>query len=271
MEPPRSLEPFLKWPGGKRYLAYRLTGLMPTAFGRYFEPFLGSGAIYFALAPKAAVLGDHNEELVDCFEQVKDNCEEVVAHLRTMPNTEADYYRIRASDPSSPSERAARLIYLVKLAFNGIYRVNGHTGRFNVPYGQHPDRVILDPENLLAASKALTAAVFRRGDFETTVEDAIKGDVVYFDPPYTVAHNSNGFVRYNTALFTWADQERLATLATRLVSRGCYVVVSNACHKSLRPLYEGFQVRRIRRFSTMSADPDYRRRITENVFVGAPK
>ncbi len=265
----RPVQPFIKWAGGKRYLAGRLISLFPSTFGAYYEPFLGSGAVFFALRPQSAVLADVNSDLIHCFEQLRDGVDDLIEALRELPNSKADYYRIRASVPSEPAARAARTIYLVQLAFNGIYRVNSKTGLFNVPYGQHVGRVVLHEDRLRAASLALRRARTRCGDFTTTTTDAAEGDVVYLDPPYTVAHNSNGFVRYNQHLFTWDDQVRLATWAEELVQRGCHVIVSNAYHRSIRELYPHFLRKRIRRGSQMAADIALRRIVHEYVLIGS--
>jgi DNA adenine methylase len=260
-------EPFLKWPGGKRYLADRIVKHFPAAHGRYYEPFVGSAALFFAHRPADAVLADKNAELIACYEQVRDNCEAVIRRLRKLKNSTADYYRIRAKEPTDGAWRAARLVYLVKLAFNGIYRVNSSTGKFNVPYGDHEGRVVFEPEKLRRASRLLQGSKLLVADFEVALADAGEGDLVYLDPPYTVAHNSNGFLRYNTRLFSWEDQVRLANCAQVLADRGCHVVVSNACHKSIRSLYSSFRVHRIIRSSRMAADNTYRRRIAEYLFV----
>ena len=131
------ISPLLKWPGGKRALLGELRAVMPVRYDRYFEPFLGGGALFFELCPKNAVLGDHNNELIDCYSEVRDNPEEVIESLQTMVNSEEDYYKIRGQQPGTNAEHAARLIYLVSLSFNGIFRVN-LKGDFNVPYGYRP-------------------------------------------------------------------------------------------------------------------------------------
>jgi DNA adenine methylase len=220
--------PFLKWPGGKRYLADRIVKHFPATHGRYFEPFVGSAALFFAHRPADSVLADKNAELIACYEQVRDNCEAVIRRLRKLRNSSEDYYRIRDHEPIDAAWRAARFVYLVKLAFNGIYRVNTTTGKFNVPYGDHEGRVVFEPENLRRASRLLKGSKLVAADFEVALADAGNGDLVYLDPPYTVAHNSNGFLRYNMKLFSWEDQVRLANCAQGLADRGCHVVVSNA-------------------------------------------
>jgi len=264
---PLRVEPFLKWPGGKRLLAPRLAAVAPRQFGRYYEPFLGSGALFFALRPVDALLADTNSDLIECFTQVRDNCESVIRALRRLKNTHDDYYRIRQAHPASAAGRAARFIYLVKLAFNGIYRVSRTTGNFNVPYGWHIGREVFDADNLRAASTALQRTVLMAGDFAVAVSDAKRGDLVYLDPPYTVAHSNNGFVRYNQRLFSWDDQIRVADLADRLASKGVSVIVSNAPHRSVIGLYPAFSRHRLRRPSQIAANKAFRRTVTEMVFT----
>ncbi len=261
------LEPFLKWPGGKRALAPTLVRLAPREMGHYFEPFLGSGALFFALKPERAVLGDSNAELIECYEQIRDACDEVIDELRQLRNSEAEYYRVRHASPSSPAARAARLIYLVNLAFNGIYRINKVTGQFNVPYGHRTSRKVLEEGKLRAASLMLARARTLAGDFEAGLGSAREGDFVYLDPPYTAAHSSNGFVRYNQQLFSWADQIRLARCAARLADRGVKVMVTNAPHKSILELYPGFRCTRVKRPSQIAANVTFRKTVTEVVLT----
>lgn len=258
-------EPLLKWPGGKRALLKEIIPLFPKSFNHYYEPFIGGGAAFFALRPNKAILADNNSDLINCYEQVRDNPDKVIAHLRDMPNTERDYYTIRESIPQDKAAQAARFIYLCTLSFNGIYRVN-LKGVFNVPYGYKRHLKPCHTERIIAASEALSFADLRIGDFESSLADARDGDLVYLDPPYTVAHSNNGFLKYNAKLFSWNDQERLAAVATALVERGCRVLVSNADHESIRALYTGFQLQAISRPSIIAASGVYRRQITECIF-----
>jgi len=258
-------EPLLKWAGGKRGLLPRILRCIPVTEGRYFEPFLGGGALFFSRQPKVALLSDSNPELINAYVQVRDNLGAVIRHLRGLPNTEADYYRIRASSPRSPAGRAARLIYLCTLSFNGIYRQN-LLGEFNVPYGNKTHVSPCDLQKLRKINGALLGRRIEALDFGRAVRCARAGDVVYFDPPYTVAHGNNGFVKYNAKIFSWADQIRLAKIARRLKRKGVYVFVSNADHPSIRELYSGFTVKAMRRHSVMAASSQYRRRVRECLF-----
>ena len=257
--------PLLKWPGGKRNLLHLILPLVPSRFNRYFEPFLGGGALFFALQPGNACLSDKNAELIDAYSQVRDRPEEVIRELRKLRNSETEYYRIRSSRPTKDAARAARLIYLITLAFNGIYRVNLQ-GEFNVPYGYKTHLDPCDEKRIGEASDLLKGAIVRDQDFERALRPAGPGDLVYLDPPYTVAHGNNGFVKYNAKIFSWEDQIRLARIARELANKGCTVIVSNADHISIRRLYDGFTAATVERNSVIAASSDFRARITECVF-----
>lgn len=250
--------------GGKRLLLKHILPLIPE-FSVYYEPFLGGGALFFALQPRASVLADKNAELVNAYLQVRDHCEKVIAALGKLRNTERDYYENRHRTPQSKIARAARLLYLTRLSFNGIHRVNLH-GQFNVPYGYKTHLPTCNADEIRRCSDVLLDAEIRGGDFEATVATARRGDLVYLDPPYTVAHGNNGFLKYNDRIFSWADQIRLARTACDLTKRGCRVVVSNAHHESILNLYRGFNVRIVERESVMAASSRYRRPIKECVF-----
>ncbi len=262
----RPHQPLIKWPGGKRTLAGSILKYVPEQFGTYYEPFMGGGAVFFALQPKSAVLSDTNEDLINAYIQVRDNPQDLVRVLKSFKNSETDYYAIRATSPRTPVRKAARMLYLARLSFNGIHRVNLR-GEFNVPYGYKTHLTAFDEDHLLCTSNALRTAEFRAGDFERTTLNAASGDVVYFDPPYTVAHGLNGFIKYNERIFSWHDQERLAEHATALAKRGCRVIVSNADHQSIHKLYKEFSCEVIERPSVIAASSSHRRTITECIFV----
>ena len=255
----------LKWPGGKRALLNQILAFVPSTFNRYYEPFVGGGALFFTLQPKQAVLADNNDELINCYKQVRDHPDAIIAYLSKLRNTKEDYYVIRESIPSENAGRAARFIYLMTLSFNGIHRVNLQ-GNFNVPYGYKEYLDPCDAIKILAVSACLSSVELRHGDFELTSMDAKAGDFIYFDPPYTVAHGNNGFLKYNARIFSWSDQIRLATVAYDLAERGCRVLVSNADHPSIQELYSCFKMYRISRSSAIAASGEYRRRVTECIF-----
>jgi DNA adenine methylase len=254
--------PLLKWPGGKRETLPRLLALVPNKFGQYHEPFLGGAALFLAIQPRKALISDSNAGLIECYCVVRDAPEDVLRLLRRMTNSKAAYLAVRASSPRDPAARAARLIYLTTLSFNGIYREN-RNGAFNVPYGQKGHLDCANEERLVAVSRALAHATIRCLDFEEALLPAKNGDFVYLDPPYTVAHENNGFVKYNAKVFSWADQARLAEVVKELANKGCMVVQTNAYHASIKKLYKGFKQYRFVRASRIAADAQHRREISE--------
>ena len=258
--------PLIKWPGGKRTLASRIREYFPSSFGTYYEPFFGGGAVYFSVAPPKAILADINEDLINAYIHIRDDSEALIAVLKKYKNSESAYYKVRSAIPTHSIERAARFLYLTRLSFNGIHRVN-LKGEFNVPYGYKEHLSPVDATHLAAASLALKDTTLLVADFELSTAKAKKGDVVYFDPPYTVAHANNGFVKYNERIFSWHDQERLAGHAKNLAKRGCRVVVSNADHASIHSLYEDFDCEIIERSSVIAASGAHRRTVSECIFV----
>jgi DNA adenine methylase len=241
-------QPFLKWVGGKTWIVNRLHSFVPQNYTRYFEPFLGSGAVFFSIANgHPSFLSDVNADLINAFKQIRDNCPKVIDFLKGHKNTERNYYRLRSSIPKSPIEQAARFIFLNRTCYNGVYRVN-FKGQFNVPYCHDRSVKIFGEDNLYMASKVLNDSVFAVCDFEEILDKVRKRDLVFLDPPYTVAHGDNGFIEYNQKLFSWRDQERLASFVDRLNSKGAYYILSNAKHESIYNLYsnlgKGFELER---------------------------
>ncbi|MBP6546259.1 MAG: Dam family site-specific DNA-(adenine-N6)-methyltransferase [Phenylobacterium sp.] len=233
------MDPFLKWAGGKRWLMSRPEFRLTPIEGRYIEPFLGGGASFFHLQPSSSILSDLNAELIELYGVVRDHPEELRelmwGHQRL--HSEPHYYSVRAIVPADPLNRAARFLYLNRTCFNGLYRVNLR-GEFNVPKGTK-SLVISEDETFIAASNCLKRAELRCGDFESAVDEAVEGDFLFIDPPYTVKHNVNGFVKYNEQMFRWEDQTRLRDSVVRARRRGARILMTNADHASLRSLYEG--------------------------------
>lgn len=261
-------KPFLRWAGSKQKLLSQLIPHVPKDFGRYYEPFLGSGALFFALNPSRATLSDVNVEIISTWKSVRDNVDYLTEYLRDLTPQKELFYRIRSARSQSYPERAAELLYLNKSCWNGLYRVNSR-GEFNVPYGAPKTDFIFDKENLILCSNKLQGRdiTIRAVDFENAVCRARDGDFVFFDPPYVTRHNNNGFRDYNENLFSWDDQIRLANCARVLKDRGVKVVVTNANHEDIWQLYEGFRRAELYRSSTLASNASKRGVATEALFV----
>lgn len=271
-EPLDPLRPFLKWPGGKQWVAPKIAALVKTYLsGKYYEPFLGGAAVFFHLRPEQAILGDINADLVNVYRVVRDRPDKVQSALRQLPVSKRRYDSLRSSTPRSQLDRAVRFLYLNRTCFGGIYRLN-KSGRFNVPYGggQRTPRILWTTDLLENAATALGGVGLMTEDFGVALKRAGKGDVVYCDPTYTVAHDNNAFVRYNENNFSWEDQIRLAKLAQSAVAAGAVVIVSNAHHKSVRSLYPTASRRVLHRTSLINPDAANRRAVSEYLFVLTP-
>lgn len=229
--------PFLKWAGGKRWLVSNHTGIFPKKFKRYFEPFLGSGAVFFHLQPKNGILADKNQALVETYKAIRDDWYAVHLELKRHQKQHNDdyYYVERDRKRLRPHTRAAQLIYLNRTCWNGLYRVNLR-GEFNVPRGSK-DAVCLPTDDFEKIAKILKNKKIIASDFEAIIDQAEKKDFLFIDPPYTVKHNMNGFVKYNDSIFSWADQVRLRDSIARAAERGVQFLVTNADHQSIRALY----------------------------------
>lgn len=204
---------------------------------------------------------------MNTYRMVRDRHEAVLDLVRGLPVDRDTYYEIRATEGGDSVFRAARFLYLNRTAFGGIYRLN-REGRFNVPYGggERTPEILWQSGLLKKASAALYTVTVSESDFEDVLERVQEGDVAYCDPTYTVAHDTNGFVRYNERNFSWADQERLARAAHMAVDRGATVLVSNAHHPTLRDLYPDANVQVLERSSLVSTDPQKRRPVSEYLF-----
>lgn len=262
--------PFLKWVGGKRQLVPQiLQALGPTHLGTYVEPFVGGGAIFFALAERnhiwRAVLSDTNDELMTAYLSVRDEVAHVIAALRSHRNDPDHFYAVREIDPAtlSPAERAARLIFLNRTCFNGLYRVNAK-GLFNVSFGRYVNPTICDAEGLEAASRALRHAELRTCDFAVALADARSMDVAYCDPPYVPLSATSSFTSYTRNRFASDDQVRLRDLALAAKQRGVRVVLSNSAAPIVRERYrDGFTCTEVLAPRAVNCRADRRRAITE--------
>jgi DNA adenine methylase len=266
---PASLLPFLKWAGGKRWIAQQLKQRIGGVSGIYIEPFLGSAAVYFSVLPERALLSDCNEELVNAYLALQTQHKAVLRHLTTyqaLHSTEF-YYQMRDHIPSTLAKGAARFIYLNRTCWNGLYRVNTR-GEFNVPIGTKAT-VLLKSDDFSRTHTALKGAEIRCSDFADSIDIAQNGDTVFCDPPYTVRHKFNGFVKYNENLFSWSDQVRLRDSLLRAKTRGARVFVTNADHASIRELYASeFEIESVSRFSSIGGLHATRGEFSELLITG---
>lgn len=246
-------KPVLKWAGGKTGSLPDILSRLPSKIRTYYEPFVGGGAVFFALANEKrferAVIGDVNSELACVYQVLSRNQEKLIDELRAMSvaHDENFYYAMRARNPNDLYQhvRAARLIYLNKTCFNGLYRVN-RKGEFNVPIGDYKNPTICDIEALRAAAKILHGVRVLDFDFEVTVQDAKRGDAVYFDPPYVPASDTANFTAYAKSGFGPEEQARLRNIAEKLVARGVHVLLSNSDTPAVRELYQGFKLESVK-------------------------
>lgn len=257
--------PFLKWAGGKGQVISQYIPHFPTGFSTYYEPFLGGGAVFFHLQPIQSRLTDINPELVNVFSCVRDQVDALIKCLETHRDRHSSdyYYQVRACREGSAVERAARLIYLNKTCFNGLYRENSQ-GQFNVPIGRYKNPTICDPELLRAASLALQSAQIEQHPFQSVLSDArSQDDFVYFDPPYHPISATSRFTSYSRYSFTQDDQIRLRDTVAELADRGVKVMLSNSDCPFIRELYRDFTIHTIFASRTINSHAEKRGKITE--------
>ena len=240
-----SASPFLKWVGGKSQLLNELQKYIPQSYNKYIEPFVGGGALFFNLSPETAIINDSNEELINAYKVVRDDVGSLIELLRTYDYEKDFYYQMRAKSPQGLSrvERAARLIYLNKTCFNGLYRVN-KKNEFNVPMGRYSNPTICDEEKLITASKALQNTVIECADYKEVLNKyAARGDLVYIDPPYHPISDYSDFKRYTKEFFYQEDQVILRDFIRELKTKGCFVIASNSHCDFILDLYKDFDIK----------------------------
>jgi DNA adenine methylase len=263
--PTISPRPFLKWVGGKGQLISQYQQFLPAAFLTYYEPFLGGGAIFFHLLPRHSVLTDINPELVNVYCTVRDKVEAVIHQLEIHQrrHSQTYYYDMRANPGKTAVEKAARLIYLNKTCYNGLYRENSK-GQFNVPMGRYKAPRICHPELLQSVSQALKQAQIEVRPFDTVLNMAqTNQDFVYFDPPYHPISLTSRFTEYNRYAFNEADQIRLRDTFAQLAARGVKVMLSNSDCPFIRDLYQGFNIHTILAARSINSNAEKRGKITE--------
>ena len=275
-----ALQPFTKWTGGKRQLLPVIRELMPKKYNRYFEPFVGGGALFFDLAPKDAVINDFNAELINCYQQIKDNPQELIEILKVHQeyNSKEYYLDLRSVDRDeridmmSEVQRAARILYMLRVDFNGLYRVNSKN-QFNVPYGRYKNPKIVD-ENLVSDISTYmnnNQIEIKKGDFEKAVLDVQPGDFVYFDPPYIPLSETSAFTSYTHEGFSYDDQVRLRDTFKKLSDTGAYVMLSNSSSFLVEELYQDFNIHYVEATRTNGAKSSSRGKISEIIVTNYEK
>ncbi|NLY95176.1 MAG: DNA adenine methylase [Myxococcales bacterium] len=270
----REAAPFVKWVGGKGKLVSQLLPLMPGGVEkrRHVEPFVGGGALFFAMRPRRAVLSDVNERLVTTYLAIRDELPTVIRHLEALDRAHSDatYYEVRdrynTASRVSSAERAAMFVYLNKTCFNGLHRVN-RRGHFNVPLGRYENPRIVDHEGLAAASRALRGAEIRHASFEELLAYAKPGDFVYFDPPYAPVSATANFTSYAAGDFGDADQVRLRDVYRELDRRGCRLMLSNSDVPRIRELYRDYRIEIVAAPRAINCDARKRGPVTEVVVL----
>lgn len=267
--------PFVRWAGGKSRMTRHILPHIPMKINRYFEPFLGGGALFFELSRqrrfRRASLGDMNLELMNAYNMVRDNVDELIDELSNCSVYTYDkksYLGMRSIDHSTLSalKRAARFIYLNKTCFNGLFRVNSK-GQFNVPFGDYKDPVICDQENLKAVSKALKNVRLIEKSFEWVEKEAKPGDVVYLDPPYLPISSTSNFTKYTESGFGVEQHARLSITFSRLADRGVCTILSNSSSKEVRRLYRDFDIIELTGSRNIGGPAEYRRPVSELMIV----
>lgn len=259
--------PFLKWAGGKTQLLPELLKYVPSRFDTYIEPFVGGGALFFELQPTRAILADSNPELINCYTIVRDKVEELITILSTYPYSQEFYYQLRQEYPEDAVLRAARMIYLNRTCYNGLYRVN-KKGQFNVPFGRYKKPVICDKEKLRAASYVLQRAELIYADYQETLRTyAQPGSFIYIDPPYHPVSQYSDFKRYTSEFFYAKDQQMLASTVKDLSQKGCSTLVSNSYCDFILDLYQGCELIEVSARRNINKDPDKRAKIKEVLIV----
>lgn len=267
-------KPFVKWVGGKRQLLkqFRLMDLYPpegfnSKIGKYFEPFVGGGAVFFDLLPEKAFLSDLNNELVTTYNIIKKDVENLIKSLKKHKLEKEYFLKIRAQNPEKLSDIdvASRFIYLNRTCFNGMYRVNSK-GEFNVPFGKYQNPLICDEENLLKVSRALQNVEIRQQDYKQVLKKAKEGDFVYFDPPYYPISKTASFTSYTSELFLDKEQIELRDAFWELHKRGCFVMLSNSDTPFINKIYSelrGVRITKVQAGRAINANASKRGKITE--------
>lgn len=274
MDNKRSISPFLKWAGGKKQLIEQFKQFFPVKTERYFEPFVGGGAVAFYIIQKNNLkeiyLSDINEELINCYEVIRDDVEELISKLKQHRenHNKAYYYAIRELIPEilSKTERASIFIYLNKTCFNGLYRVNSK-GKFNVPIGSYKNPSIFQEDNLRELSGILKNVKILKMSFDKVLDYAKEGDFIYLDPPYYPIKKGKSFTSYTRNNFSEQDQIKLAEVFRKLDKKRCKVMLSNSDTEFIKDLYQGYSIHIVKANRMINCDATKRGVVNEVVVV----
>lgn len=267
---------FVKWAGGKKQLLEQFKPFFPKKIEKYFDPFVGGGAVAFYVIknykPKEVLISDNNEELINCYNIIKNNVEELIKILRVhkQKHSKEFYYKIRANSTKmlSKVERAARFIYLNKTCFNGLYRVNSK-GQFNVPMGSYKNPSVLIEDELREISELLKTVKIKLLPFEDVLNYVNKGDFVYFDPPYYPLKKGS-FTTYTKENFLEVEQQKLADLFKKIDKLGGQVMLSNSDTDFIKNLYKGYSLNFVKANRMINCDGKGRGKINEVVITNYP-
>jgi DNA adenine methylase len=263
----KTAQPFLRWAGGKRWLKKEITELISIAnYNNYHEPFIGGGAILFHLKPQTSFISDSNKELIETYLAIKDEPLIVIKKLKEFKKDKESYYAIRSENINNRFHKAAKFIFLNQMSFNGIYRVNANGG-YNVPYGNR-EKHEFDFENILLVSEFLKNVIIKHCDFAEALKKVKKGDLVFLDPPYTIAHNLNGFVQYNQKIFSLEDQYRLSESINKIKEAGAFYILTNAAHVKVKEIFnKNDTIKEVSRASVVGGKNSVRGQYSEYLFT----
>ncbi len=263
--------PVVKWVGGKRQLLTEINKYIPKKISTYYEPFVGGGAVLFSIQPQKAIVNDINKELINLYMVIKEKPGELIEELRTYKNISEEFYRIRSVDREeevysklSDVKRAARIHYLNKTCFNGLFRVNS-SGQFNSPFGNYKNPNIVNEVTIMSVSNYFNDAniVFKSGDYADSIKQARKGSFVYFDPPYDPLSDSSNFTGYTKGGFNKNEQERLKSICDKLDSKGIKFLLSNSSTKFIKDLYKDYNIVTVKAKRSINSNGDNRGEIDE--------
>ena len=260
--------PIVKWVGGKRQLMFELLKNMPETYNRYFEPFIGGGALFFELQPQNGYISDMNEELINLYTVVRDDVYNLIDDLNKHEISKEYFLKIRNLDRTekynklSDLQKASRFIYLNRTCFNGMYRVNSQ-GQFNVPFGDYKNPRIVDAGNLINCSNLLKNTEICCADFSEILNKVQKGDFVYFDPPYVPLNETSSFTSYTKDGFDLDMQFKLKDVCDELDSMGVMFMLSNSDTKLLNELYSNYEIKKVFASRAINANGNGRGKITE--------